>query len=71
MSAQELKLELIHWLTETTDETVLEKVQAIRDTSSYLSHEQESILEERLEKYDRGEMKFSSWEEVKANIMKK
>ena len=69
MSSQELKLELIHWLSETTDEHVLEKVQAIRDTSSYLTKEQENILDERLERYDRGEMKFSSWEEVKAQII--
>ncbi len=70
MNSQEPKIELIHWPSETTDENVLKNARAIRDASSYLTREQENILEERLERYDRGEMKFSSWEEVKRNILR-
>jgi len=41
------------------------------DTKLDLTPEQEAILDERIEKYEKGLMKFSSWEEVKARITKK
>jgi len=64
-----MKLDLIHWLIETTDTEALKKVQEIRYSSSDLTAAQEAILEERMEKYETGQMKFSSWEEAKARII--
>jgi len=69
---EEIKLDLIQWLIETTDVEVLRKIQAIRSSySSGLSPEQEIILEERMEKYEKGLMKFSSWKDAKSRIVVK
>lgn len=67
----EIKLDLIQWLIETTDTEVLEKIQAIRSSSSGLTREQKIVLDDRMRKYERGLMKFSSWEDVKARIVTK
>ena len=70
--SDEIKLDLIHWLIETTDTVTLEKIQAIRSSSfSGLTPEQEVILDERIEKYEKGLLRFSSWEEVKERIKTK
>lgn len=71
MGREEIKLDLIHWLIETTDIETLKKVQAIRTSSSGLTAEQDAILEKRMEKYEKGLMKFSSWDEAKARIVSK
>lgn len=69
MDIQSLKIDLIHWLTQLKDKTVLEKIQAIKDDEGYyLSSSQQEELNERLEKYERGDMEFKSWEETKASI---
>jgi putative addiction module component (TIGR02574 family) len=69
MDIQSLKIDLIHWLTELRDETVLEKIQAIKEEGDYdLSPAQQEELDKRLERYERGDMKFKSWEETKASI---
>jgi hypothetical protein len=71
MGTEEIRLDLIHWISETTDIGVLKKIQKIRHLSSGLSPEQETILEQRMEKYEKGEMKFSTWDEVKKRITSK
>jgi putative addiction module component (TIGR02574 family) len=71
MDIQSLKIDIIHWLTELKDRSVLEKIQAIKEEETIeLSTTQQVELEKRLEKYARGEMKFKSWEETKARIRK-
>ena len=67
----EIKLDLIQWLIETTDTEILEKIQAIRSSSSGLTREQKIVLDDRMRKYERGLMKFSSWENAKARIVTK
>lgn len=70
--SDEIKLDSIHWLIETTDTVTLEKIQATRSSSfSGLTPEQEVILDERIEKYEKGLLRFSSWEEVKERIKTK
>jgi len=49
----EIKLDLIQWLIETTDTEVLEKIQAIRSSSSGLTREQKIVLDDRMRKYER------------------
>ena len=72
MGSEEIKLDLIHWLIETTDTEAVKKIQAIRSSSSSgLTPEQEIILDERMEKYEQGQMNFSSWEDAKARIITK
>lgn len=36
-----------------------------------ISAEQETMLNERIEKYETGQMKFSSWEEVEKRVLSK
>lgn len=71
MDTQSLKLDLIHWLTKLKDKATLEKIQAIKAEDTGLSAAQEIELNKRVEKYEKGEMKFNSWEETKANIRKR
>ena len=72
MDSEEIKLDLIHWLIETDDAEAVKKIQAIRSSSSSgLTPEQEMILDERMEKYEKGLMSFSSWNDAKSRIMTK
>lgn len=72
MDIQSLKIDIIRWLTELKDIRVLEKINAIKeDQDVELSPAQQAELDKRLEKYERGEMKFKSWEETKASVRKR
>lgn len=68
MREQDIRLDLIHWLAETNDSESIRKVQEIRNSAIQLTPEQETILDSRMETYEKGQMKFSSWEEVRKNI---
>lgn len=69
MDIQSLKIDLIHWLTQLQDRNVLEKIRAIKDEGEYdLSEAQQEEFGKRLEEYERGDIKFKSWEETKASI---
>ena len=71
MDIQSIKIDIIHWLTELKDEAVLEKIYAIKEENIELSNKQKTILNERLEKYEVGKMKFKSWDETRASIRKR
>jgi putative addiction module component (TIGR02574 family) len=74
MDVKSVKTDLIHWLTELQDKSVLKKLQALKDqqeSSFKLSTEQLSELENRLEKYENGEIEFSPWDTVKDRIRKR
>ncbi len=72
MDIQALKIDIIHWLTELKDKDVLEKINAIKEEEYIeLSPVQQTELDKRLKKYQRGEMKFKSWEETRASITKR
>ena len=72
MDIQSLKIDIIHWLTELTDKTVLEKIQAIKEEEYVeLSIAQQAELDKRLKKFEKGEMKFKSWEDTKTSIRKR
>lgn len=71
MDVQSVKIDLIHWLTELQDKSILKKLQGLKEEqeSSYeLSAKQMKELEGRLEKYENGEMEFSPWDIVKDNV---
>jgi putative addiction module component (TIGR02574 family) len=71
MDIQSVKIDLIRWLTELQDQSILKELQKLKEQqeSAYeLSAEQKKELDSRLEKYENGEMKFSSWDTVKDRI---
>jgi putative addiction module component (TIGR02574 family) len=71
MDVAALKLDLLKWLTQLQDEVVLKKINALKEANEEetgLSAEQIEELDRRLEKYQRGEMEFSSWESVKERV---
>ncbi len=60
------------------DERVLRMVYAMLEadarteaTDEYLSADQEAILNEQVALYEKGEMKFSTWEDAKQRIISK
>ena len=53
------KLKLFDQLLENMDEDVI---------NEFLETEEDQILRERLEQYEKGEMTFSSWDEVRKTI---
>mgnify|MGYP000721093310 CR=1 FL=1 len=60
------------------DERVLRMVYAMLEadartetTDVYLSADQEAILNEQVALYEKGEMKFSTWEDAKQRIISK
>ena len=71
MQEQEIKLDLIQWIADTNDIESIKKIQTIRNSSVHLTPEQETILEKRMEKYEQGLMKFSSWDDVRKRIENK
>jgi len=71
MDIQALKIDLIHWLTELRDESMLRKLEVLKkeqEESFELSPAQKKELDRRLKKYDSGQMQFSSWDAVKKRI---
>lgn len=71
MDTQSIKIDLIHWLTELQDASLLNELHVLKESykeTFQLSKKQEKELDSRLEKYESGEMKFSSWDAVKERI---
>ncbi|MFC0655155.1 addiction module component [Mongoliitalea lutea] len=71
MDIQSVKIDLIHWLTELEDTSILKKLQIIKELEEntlLLSEEQQKELDIRLEKYENGQLEFTFWEIVKTRI---
>ncbi|PZX47598.1 addiction module protein [Algoriphagus chordae] len=71
MDIQSVKIDLIHWLTQLQDKSLLKQLQVLKEeqeSSFELSEEHQKELNSRLEKYENGEMKFSQWDDVKERI---
>ena len=71
MDTKSIKIDLIHWLIELQDTSIHKELQILKDRHKeiyQLSTDQEKELDIRLEKYEAGEMKFSSWDTVKDRI---
>lgn len=74
MDTQSIKIDLIHWLTELQDKSILKELQILKEShkeSFQINAAQKKELDIRLEKYESGEMKFSSWDSVKDRIRTK
>lgn len=71
MDVQSVKIDLIHWLTELQDQSVLKQLQGLKEqqqSSFGLGEAQIEELDSRLEKYENGETKFSPWDKVKERV---
>ncbi len=74
MDISTVKIDLIHWLAEINDVKLLEKLQTLKkeqEESFELDATQQNELDRRLNKYEAGEMKFTSWEAAKERIREK
>lgn len=69
---QKDKLELIEWITQLEDEGVilqLKQIMHAEEVSGFtLTDQQKLMVEESAAKYDSGEERGYTWEEVKQNI---
>lgn len=72
MDIQATKIELVKLLLETNEVRLLEKVKNIlkkeQNEDYELTPEQTSILEERIAKYEKGELEFSTWESIEKRL---
>ena len=65
------KLDLIQWMAQLSDETIVRKIKALRNEtvhSTELSSAHKAILDERIEGHEANPEIGSSWEEVKQRI---
>lgn len=71
MTIESLKIDLIHWLSELDDRHTIEKLLRIKEKqekADLLNENQKEELDTRLDKYESGEMEFSSWDTVKQRV---
>jgi putative addiction module component (TIGR02574 family) len=71
MDVHAVKIELIQWLAELQDTAVLRQLQGLKkqqESPLELDAELSQELERRLERYESGETRFSSWDEVKDRV---
>ncbi len=71
MDIQALKIDLIRWLTELHDESLLKKLEVLKkeqEENFELSSAKQEELNRRLKKYNSGQMQFSSWPAVKKRV---
>lgn len=70
---QDLKIEIIQWLTKVSDRKTLEKILEIKEDEEpfTMTPQQEDELENRLKRYLKGESNFKNWEDAKTSIRKR
>uniref|UniRef100_UPI00404AC0FA addiction module protein n=1 Tax=Fulvivirga sp. TaxID=1931237 RepID=UPI00404AC0FA len=69
MDIQAIKVDLIHWLTELQDRSVLEQLQLFKlQQESHLSDEQKAFLDQRIATYEKDSTNVLDWEEVMKDI---
>jgi putative addiction module component (TIGR02574 family) len=65
------KLDLIQWMAQLSDETIVRKIKALRNEtaqSTELSSAHKAFLDERIASHEANPESGSSWEEVKQRI---
>lgn len=72
LQMQKDKLEIIEWITQLDDENMLlqlKEIKAHEEVSGFqLSDEQKMMVEESAAKYESGEERGYTWEEVLVNV---
>jgi putative addiction module component (TIGR02574 family) len=71
MDIQSIKVDLIHWLTELQDRSVLEQLQALKHQQEEgLSDAHKTLLDERIASYEKDPAKVLDWNDVMKEIGK-
>ena len=72
MDIQTIKIDLIHWLTELQDRSVLEQLQALKDQQGgyELSDAHKQLLDERITSYENNPDQVLDWDDVMSEIEK-
>ena len=71
MDIQTLKVDLIHWLTEIQDQSLLEELKAFKEEKeSTLSEAHKTLLDERIASYEENPEQLQDWSAVQQEIEK-
>ncbi len=71
MDIQSIKIDLIHWLTELQDQTILEKIHAFKKQQQVkLSDAHKALLDERIASYEKNPDNVLDWNRVMKDIEK-
>lgn len=70
MDMQKIKLDLIHWLSELQDPSILRKLKAIKDQENQMSSEHKDLLNERMASYENDPKQAFDWDDVMSDIEK-
>jgi hypothetical protein len=71
MDIQAVKLELIHWLTELQDQSILEQLQNLRDQQSpEIRKAHQQLLDERIAFYEQHPDQLLDWDQVTQELEK-
>lgn len=69
MDIQSLKVDLIHWLTELEDRSILEQIQGFKkQQESTLSDAHKMLLDERIASYEKDPKNVLDWDQVSKEI---
>lgn len=69
MDIQSIKIDLIHWLTELQDRTILEQIQEYKkQQEETLSDMHKALLDARLSSYERDPKNVLDWDQVMKEI---
>ena len=65
MDIQSIKVDLIHWLTELQDRSILEKLQAFKkQQEATLSDAHKTLLDERIVSYEKDPDNVLDWDHI-------
>jgi len=71
MDIQSIKVDLIHWLTELQDRTILEQLQAFKNRQEEgLSDAHKALLDERIASYQKDPDSVLDWDDVMKDLEK-
>jgi putative addiction module component (TIGR02574 family) len=69
MDIQSIKVDLIHWLTELQDQSILEKLQVFKHQQEKgLSDAHKALLDERIASYENDKANLLDWDDVAKEI---
>jgi hypothetical protein len=69
MDIQSIKVDLIHWLTELQDQSILEKLQVFKHQQEKgLSDAHKALLDERIASYENDKANLLDWDDVVKEI---
>ncbi len=69
MDTESIKVDLIHWLTELQDRSVLEQIQAFKQQQEgTLSDSHKALLDDRIASFEKNPDQVIDWEDVMKEI---